>query len=356
MNVLFVSDYKPSPQCGGIERMISLLSELYSNELQYNCFLTYFRESPDGQCGGKFSKILFRPSESELEIFIVDNSIDIVVNHILSKQSIKFFLPKINNICSKLHIRNLFVFHTIPGFERLFGMNIPFFAKQVLLRNKYRRITNNVDEVILLSDSYKTLFRKISGDNNIRLSDIPNPAIIHSKIDKCSKEHIALVVARMDECTKRISRIIKIWNKADVADWKLVIVGNGPDLEMYKSMARNNHSISFEGQQVPDEYYKKASLFLMTSEFEGFPMTLLECQMFGVVPIAYGSFSSIYDVIDNGKSGFIIKNKNAKKFTEVLQFLIKNENRISEMSKYAMDYINKFSKDEILKKWEEKFN
>ena len=44
----------------------------------------------------------------------------------------------------------------------------------------------------------------------------------------------------------------------------------------------------------------------MTSIYEGFPMTLLECQSFGVVPLLYNSFSAAVDIIDDGINGYLI--------------------------------------------------
>lgn len=58
----------------------------------------------------------------------------------------------------------------------------------------------------------------------------------------------------------------------------------------------------------------------MTSIYEGFPMTLLECQSFGVVPLLYNSFSAAVDIIDDGINGYLIspyKKKNTLKATPI---------------------------------------
>ena len=63
--------------------------------------------------------------------------------------------------------------------------------------------------------------------------------------------------------------------------------------------------VSLEGFKRPDNYYKRASILLLTSEFEGFPLVLAESMSFGVIPVVYGSFSAIYDIIENNKDGII---------------------------------------------------
>lgn len=60
-------------------------------------------------------------------------------------------------------------------------------------------------------------------------------------------------------------------------------------------------NVSFEGFQNPKEYYERASILLLTSEFEGFPLVLPECMSFGVIPAVYGSYSAVYDIVEDGK-------------------------------------------------------
>ena len=62
-----------------------------------------------------------------------------------------------------------------------------------------------------------------------------------------------------------------------------------------------------KGFQVspPIQHYKEASIFLLTSDLEGFGLVVIESMSYGVVPVVYGSYEAIYDIIDNGKSGLI---------------------------------------------------
>ena len=47
-------------------------------------------------------------------------------------------------------------------------------------------------------------------------------------------------------------------------------------------------------------------IFCMTSNYEGFPMVLLEAMQFGCVPIAFKSFESLDDIIINHNNGYQI--------------------------------------------------
>lgn len=45
---------------------------------------------------------------------------------------------------------------------------------------------------------------------------------------------------------------------------------------------------------------------ILTSEYEGFPLVLAEAMSFGVIPVVYGSYSAVYDIISDGVDGMIL--------------------------------------------------
>lgn len=69
-------------------------------------------------------------------------------------------------------------------------------------------------------------------------------------------------------------------------------MGDGSSKLEYETLVSNLNlkKVEFLGFQDPVPYYKNASIFLMTSSLEGFGMTLVEAQCYGVVPIVMDSF------------------------------------------------------------------
>ena len=85
--------------------------------------------------------------------------------------------------------------------------------------------------------------------------------------------------------------------------------------------------VCFKGFQVspPIQHYKEASIFLLTSDLEGFGLVVIESMSYGVVPVVYGSYEAIYDIIDNGKSGLITPIPyNSQKTIDCISLLIEN--------------------------------
>lgn len=86
-------------------------------------------------------------------------------------------------------------------------------------------------------------------------------------------------------------------------------MGIGSDLDSYKQYVRKHQlkQVSFRGLQVPEEYYRQASIFMMTSKSEGWGLTLTEAQQYGCVPIAFDTYASLHEIITDRFNGFIIK-------------------------------------------------
>lgn len=111
----------------------------------------------------------------------------------------------------------------------------------------------------------------------------------------------------MHKCQIRILYTLKILEDS-CKDWRLTFKGDGPDRSMLEKKA-NELGLrrgSFEGFKNPFEYYKRASILMLTSDIEGFPLVLAECMSFGIVLVVYASYPAVSDIITDGIDGVII--------------------------------------------------
>ena len=164
-------------------------------------------------------------------------------------------------------------------------------------------------------------------------------------------------MARFDIVAKRQDLLLTIWSEVEKhsvsEDWKLIIIGYGSEEEYLKEKAKKLKlkNVIFAGFCDPRDYYKKASVYAMTSSDEGFPMVLLEAQQYGAVPLAFDSFVAVNDLINNGKSGYIVSDKNISEYVFKLLFLMKNRETCDVMARECMKSINKYSKEVIIERW-----
>lgn len=377
MNILFAYPTCFNPQRGGVERVTDILAKSLL-EKGHNVF--YLNWSGEKDNIEYLASIFYLPS-SDLEDpknlraynnFLVKNSIDIVINqHGLYEGT--YFLSRIKNPEVKL----ISVLHNDP-----FGYYDHLFADLMTLRdssikekikrvarfflygkvkgiihrslvNHYTFIQEHPQYLCLLSESYKERLKEYCDlpENYVRC--IPNPNTYENIKIIPRKEPILLFVGRLYNKAKRIDYLIDIWQQLykQCPQWKLIIVGDGPDKDVLINKAKDISNIEFKGYQDPREYYEKASIFCMTSIFEGFPMCLTEAMQFGCVPIAFDSFSAVYDIIKPGETGELVKSFDKKEYVGKLIHLIDDETYRKKLSKNAFQYVKRYDIANILPKW-----
>lgn len=223
------------------------------------------------------------------------------------------------------------------------------------------------DRYVFLSDYFLREYIKYTNINvnHSKVDAIPNPLTYHYFYDMNkfeTKEKEVLFVGRVYEYHKRLSYILRIWKKiedlSEFDEWHLTIVGDGPDMETIQGMAKsfNLRRIYFEGFKNPCPYYERASIFVMTSAFEGFGMTLVEAQQYGVVPIAMDTYGSLHDIIKNENNGLIISDNDLNMFVAKLKQLMLNNKYRFDLAQNGLLTCKKFNVNTVVDRWEDLFN
>ena len=156
----------------------------------------------------------------------------------------------------------------------------------------------------------------------------------------------------------RFDKLLNIWKKIEEKDseWELYIIGSGEDREKLlnqKESLNLKRVIFVENTKNIKEYYEKASIYLMTSRFEGLPMTLIEAQSFGLPIISYDIKTGPKDIVNNGEDGYLIVDDNRDEFINRFLELSQNRKKIQEFSQRAYENSKRFKLDNIIKKWKE---
>jgi len=188
---------------------------------------------------------------------------------------------------------------------------------------------------------------------------IPNSILsVQPKVPK--KEKRILWLSRLSYGQKRADLVLPFWKKVmqKLPDWELDIVGNGDAYEDIKQQIelQNIPRVTLYGKQVPDKYYKRAPIYIMTSKNEGFPNTLIEAQSFGCVPVVYDNYPICSWVVNNGESGILIPPFDVDKMAEEVINLAKDEKRQKKLMQAALDNANDFVLEKVGKKWVDFFD
>lgn len=241
------------------------------------------------------------------------------------------------------------------------------FLFQCVTSSSMKYTYRHSDKFMVLSESYLVSLQKfISVPPEHKQDVLINPITIDNSgyiYTKESKKKEIIFCGRMDDVQKCPKRVLDVWEMlySNAPDWSLRFVGDGPDKKAIEVEAcrRGLKNVFFEGFQNPIEYYKRASILIMTSDFEGFPLVFAECMGFGVVPCVYNSFAALNDILEDGVNGVIVEKENGrfstKKMAEKMSVLLSDEDRLSSMAVAAIETSKKYAIDAIYEKWEKVF-
>lgn len=246
-------------------------------------------------------------------------------------------------------------------------LNIKKYIFKLITRLSMRYVYKHSDLYMVLSPSFIDKFRTFTGISKIdKLLIQTNPITINSsyfQYSQAKKQKEIIYMGRIDYNQKRVYRVIDTWKELEdkYPNWKLTIIGDGPERNNLEQQVNNLNlkHVTFEGFQPPQHYYERASILLLTSEYEGFPLVLAECMSFGVVPVVYGSYSAVYDIIKHEQNGIIVQPQeegfSAKKMSKYISFLIEDDKQRDKMAVEAIHTSKQYSLEKIYQSWENIF-
>ena len=150
-----------------------------------------------------------------------------------------------------------------------------------------------------------------------------------------------LCVARLNRF-KRIDRIIRVMPRVldSVPDARLAIAGAGDDerdLRMQIAASPARDSIVLLGlvtQAEKFECYARCSVFVMTSDAEGFGLVYLEANAFGK-PVVGTSIGGVPEAIEHGMSGLLVEPDDDDALAEAIVRLLREPGEAHRMGRYG---------------------
>lgn len=290
-----------------------------------------------------------------LSKFLIDHKIDIIIIQSEKESVLQLIVKGKVPVVSVLHTDPLYALKGIRDdwdYWRLYEKRwkffclLPYYVLRTFLRYRLRRngikghykyFCEKSDGMVLLSERFKKPFLHFVGEEQSdKLFAISNPFSYEQKEDvgKYKKEKIVLFVSRLVYSPKRLDRILKAWSSIQMYDgWRLQIVGDGPDANFYKELAKSYHlsNVEFLGQTNPESLYERAQIMCVSSTCEGFCLVLTEALQHGVIPIAFDSFESVHDIIVPGKNGFLVKPFQLQQYADILKEVMVNDRLRQQM-------------------------
>lgn len=190
---------------------------------------------------------------------------------------------------------------------------------------------------------YKFLKNKTHVFNNFidtnKIIEKSNESITEKK---SKNKKLFVFVGRLDDSSKKLKRAINLTH--NINDIELWIIGDGPDRSMYEEYNSNNDRVKFLGRKTnPYPYMKEADYVILTSDYEGFPVTYLESIVLNKNIIT--TINTSDDTINMKDYAYIISKDEDKMIKEVKDIIKKKNNKkIIDLEKLQEERIKRLEK------------
>ncbi len=355
MNIVFITS--TINQNGGIERVISRLSNYFIEKLNYNVDIISVYSKEENSCFSLNEKIDVKNLGIELQ----------------QKNSLKSRIIKTKEINKKIkQILNRENYDIIITFQAPIS-NAILFNRKALKENiivtehvnykfygKLRHIINilnfkKADKLVVLTKYDEAFYSKFI--KNVEV--IPNAISFNTQHCCNYNAKKILAVGRIEEA-KGFDYLIDAFNLiADkYNDWKLQIIGDGSQKQILNKKIReyglqDRIKIKPFTQNIKQEYLQ-ASIYALSSRVEGLPLVLLEAMECGL-PIVSFDIEPALAVLKDGKDSLIARSFNVQEFANNLEMLIQDERKREDYGKKAKKNVQEYKIDNMLLKWDKLF-
>lgn len=187
---------------------------------------------------------------------------------------------------------------------------------------------------------------------------IPNAAMhVSDRYSDVTAKRI-IAVGRLDY-QKGFDRLIRAWEivqrNSYFADWRLDIFGQGEWQEMLQQMIDERNlqgtmRINRPTNSIGCEY-AKSSLIVMTSNYEGFGMVLVEAMACGVPAVAFDCKCGPKDIIKDGENGLLVRNGDIQALADAMMKVMVDQEYRKRLSKNALNVVSTYSEETVMNKW-----
>ncbi len=232
----------------------------------------------------------------------------------------------------------------------------------------YKSLFNYADYIIAPSEAIKTDLEKTFNIIQRKIKIIYNPIDLNKimrlkgeevKDLRIKEESFLLTIGRLTK-QKGYPYLLRAYSKIyKEIDEKLLILGTGEDEEKLRSLVnelRIQERVLFLGfQKNPYKFMNIASIFVLSSLWEGFPNVLLEAMACGIPVISTDCYSGPREIITNGKNGILVPPADERRLAEAMLTLLRDKNLRKKLSEEGRKRAEDFRIEKILPQYEELF-
>ena len=256
---------------------------------------------------------------------------------------------------------NLIAAQFAPAGTLIVGQeHLNFRAHRPGLANQMARHYGKLDALVVLTDADRADYREVLAGSPTTVARITNALPHIPGTPEREREKIVLAAGRLTwqkGFDLLIDAFVPVARKHP--DWTLRIYGDGARRQrLRRRILRHglyNNVFLMGSTQRLGEFMSRASVFALSSRYEGFGMVIVEAMNKGLPVVSFDCPQGPGEIIDHGRDGILIAQDDVDGFSRALLDLIEDRERREAIGRAAIDKAHKFDISEVGAQWDSLF-
>jgi glycosyltransferase involved in cell wall biosynthesis len=296
----------------------------------------------------EYDSVLLHPDDIRYEDYSLWTDIEMVRRLRRGRGVVIGTRPALNLLIAQL---------PLPGWKTIGveQMNLDAHAKS--LREAFKRQYRKLDALAVLTESDVQRYRKLLRKRTPRVAVIPNTvrALEGGRADLDAK--VVLAAGRLTP-QKGYDMLIPAWKVVADAreDWHLKICGRGQRREnLQRQIAEHGLerriTLAPASNDLAGEM-ERASIYALSSRYEGFPLVLLEAMGKGMAPVAFDCPTGPADIIDDHENGLLVPYRDVQALGEALLEMVSDDELRHRCGTAAMASARDYTMEAVGPMWD----